>query len=165
MALCDLWSNCYKQQGRHSGIMGPGFKLEVSWVLKIQQTEASSTGLRISSQELLFNYMQIFLFLKNHHFGKCSHLQFLYIIGYIYISGRPTPRSPSQILGRGTRLSTLQDWGLWVWGIILRNCYLIICKSFYFWKETTFESVLISYSCAILYPSRSLYNLRLVVYF
>ena len=37
---------------------------------------------RISYPEFLSNYMQIFLFLKSHHFGKCSHLIFLYIIGY-----------------------------------------------------------------------------------
>ena len=39
-------------------------------------------GLRVSSLELLFIYTQICLFLKCHHFGKCSHLVLLYIIGY-----------------------------------------------------------------------------------
>jgi len=29
---------------------------------------------------ILFNYIQSFQFLKNHHFGKRSHLIFLYII-------------------------------------------------------------------------------------
>jgi len=32
--------------------------------------------------EFLFNFTKIILFLKSHHFGKCSHLIFLYIIGY-----------------------------------------------------------------------------------
>ena len=27
---------------------------------------------------ILFNYTQITLFMKSHHFGKCSHLMFLY---------------------------------------------------------------------------------------
>src|SRR6218665_1390975 len=36
----------------------------------------------------------IILFLKSHHLGKCSHLTFLYIVGYNNISWRPhaTPR-------------------------------------------------------------------------
>ena len=50
-------------------------------VLKVRQTEAHSTGLRVSSRNL-FNYTQIFPSLKSHHFGKCSHLILLYIIGY-----------------------------------------------------------------------------------
>src|SRR6218665_874462 len=33
--------------------------------------------------------MQIFLFLKNLHLEKCSHLIFLYIIGHNNISWRP----------------------------------------------------------------------------
>ena len=39
--------------------------------------------------EILFKYTQIFIFLKSHHFGKCSHLIVLYIIGYDDISWRP----------------------------------------------------------------------------
>ena len=42
---------------------------------------ARSTWLRVSSQEFIFNYTQIILFLRSHHFGECSHLIFLYIIG------------------------------------------------------------------------------------
>jgi len=34
-------------------------------------------------------YTQIVLFLRSHHFGKCSYLTFLYIIGYNNISKRP----------------------------------------------------------------------------
>src|SRR6218665_1649155 len=52
----------------------------VSWVLKVLQTKARSKGLRVSSQNFLFNYTQILLFLKRHHFGRCtcSHLIFSY---------------------------------------------------------------------------------------
>ena len=52
------------------GVMDPGLKTEGLWVLKIQQMEAHSTGLRVSYLEFLFNYIQIYLFLKNHHFWK-----------------------------------------------------------------------------------------------
>jgi len=37
----------------------------------------------------------MFLFLKSHHFGKCSHLIFLYIIGYnniLWIPHDPHPK-------------------------------------------------------------------------
>src|SRR6218665_968234 len=51
--------------------------------------EAHSTRLMVSSPKFLFNYTQIILFLKSHHFGKFSQLIFVYIIGYIKISWRP----------------------------------------------------------------------------
>jgi len=44
------------------------WKLGVSWVLEIQQMEAYSTKLMISSPEFLFIYIQIFLSMKFHHF-------------------------------------------------------------------------------------------------
>ena len=56
-------------------------------MLKVQMN-VRSTGLKVLFPEFLFNYTQICLFLKNHHFGKCSHLIFLYIIGYNDISWR-----------------------------------------------------------------------------
>ena len=65
------------------------WKLGVSWVLRIQQTEAHSTRLRVWSSAFLLNYIQIFLFPESHHFGKCSYLIFLYIIEYGNISWRP----------------------------------------------------------------------------
>ena len=37
------------------GVVGPGLKTRRSLVLKVQQTEARSTGLRVSYQEFLFN--------------------------------------------------------------------------------------------------------------
>src|SRR6218665_1304214 len=43
------------------------------------------------------NYTQIIVFLNSHHFGKCAHLIFQYIIGY-NISWRPHD-SPSENLG------------------------------------------------------------------
>ena len=45
----------WRQSGlKTGGVVGP---------IKIQQTEACNTGFRVSSQELLFNYIQILLFL------------------------------------------------------------------------------------------------------
>ena len=61
-------------------VVGPGLKLGVVNP-KVQQTKACSTGLRVSLVKF-FNYTQIVLFLKSHPFGNCSHLIFLYIIGY-----------------------------------------------------------------------------------
>jgi len=59
-----------------------GLKTGGSWALKIQQTEAHRAGLRVSSPEFLFNYMQIFLFMKNRHFWKVfsSHVPVHYSI-------------------------------------------------------------------------------------
>src|SRR6218665_4135232 len=57
---------------------GSGFEnLGESQVLKVQQTEAHSTELRVSSPEFLFDmeHTQIILFLKGNHFGKCSKLR------------------------------------------------------------------------------------------
>jgi len=34
-------------------------------------------------------FIQLYTNLRNHHFGKCSHLKILYIIGYIAISWTP----------------------------------------------------------------------------
>jgi len=64
------------------------FEISGSWVLMVPQMEACSTGFRASSPEFLFNYTQIILFMKSHRFGKCSHLIFLYIVGYTNISWR-----------------------------------------------------------------------------
>ena len=50
--------------------------------------------IEVSSPKFLFNYTQIILFLKSHYCGKCSHLMFLYIMGY-NISRRPfDPHDP-----------------------------------------------------------------------
>src|SRR6218665_360400 len=70
--------------------MGPGLKTWGLRVLKGQQTQARSTGLRVSSEkDFRNNYTQIFLFLKSHHLVKRSHLIFLYIIRYNSILWRP----------------------------------------------------------------------------
>jgi len=46
------------------GVMGPGLKTGGSWVLKVQQTEARSTGLRVSSLEFVLNIHKSFYFWK-----------------------------------------------------------------------------------------------------
>src|SRR6218665_3470402 len=63
-----------------------------SWGLKVQQTLARCTGLRVSSPEFL---LQIALLVKSHHFGKCSDLRFLYIIrcNIILWSSHDPPRT------------------------------------------------------------------------
>lgn len=55
--------------------------LGVSWILNSQQMEAHITWLRVLS--LLF-YLIIYksFFYEVTNFGKCSHLLFLFIIGY-----------------------------------------------------------------------------------
>jgi len=47
------------------GVVGQGMKTGKLWVLMVRQTEARSTGLRVSSPEFLFNYAQIILFMKS----------------------------------------------------------------------------------------------------
>ena len=72
---------CSQRRASKTGcVVGPGLKIGVSWVitlkvgmsfiLKIQQTEAHSTGVRILAYllKLLFNYIQIYLFMKSHNF-------------------------------------------------------------------------------------------------
>jgi len=58
--------------------------------------------LRVSSEEFASNYIKIFLFLKSHHFGKYSHLIFLYIIGYDIISWRLYDPHIPNLEGRDT---------------------------------------------------------------
>ena len=43
-------------------VMGPGLKTGVSWFLKVQHTEARSTGLKVSSLDFLFNIQKSFYF-------------------------------------------------------------------------------------------------------
>jgi len=70
-------------QGRQSGlktgcVVGPGLKIEGVAGPKIQPTGTHSTGLRVHlARKSLFSYRQILLFMKSHHFEKCSHLIFL----------------------------------------------------------------------------------------
>jgi len=74
--------------------------------------------IEVSSPKFLFNYTQIILFLKSHYCGKCSHLMFLYIMGY-NISRRPfDPHDPLHPEIWGARPLTLQDWRLWQWKAI-----------------------------------------------
>jgi len=71
------------QSGMKTGsVVDPGLKTGVSWILKVQQTEAHSTGLMHHSRKLLFNYVQIFLLMKSHHFWKVfsSHIPVHYRI-------------------------------------------------------------------------------------
>src|SRR6218665_1736941 len=66
-----------------------------SWVMKLQQMETLNTGSKASSPEILFNIYKSFFFLKSHHFGKCSHIILLYILGYNMSwnpATSPTPR-------------------------------------------------------------------------
>jgi len=62
---------------------------------------------------ILFNYTRIIPFLKNHHFGKCSHLIFL-IQYFIETSRLLIPKS-------GGRDPNPQDWGLWLYFILETN--------------------------------------------
>jgi len=66
--------------------VGPGLKTGGSWVLNVQQTGALSTGLRVSSPKFFINIHKSFYFRKVTTVGKCSHLIFLYIMGYNTIS-------------------------------------------------------------------------------
>jgi len=102
-AFCDLqgvifWSNHRRQSGLKTGRSWSMFENWGSQTLKVQETEACRTGLRVSSPEFFFNYTQIILFLKSYHFGKCSHLIFLYTRGYNNILLRPRD-PPSKNLG------------------------------------------------------------------
>ena len=56
--------------------MGPSLKTGFVVGPKIQQMNAHSTRLKLSSQEFLFNYIEIVLFLKRHYFLKMfsSHI-------------------------------------------------------------------------------------------
>ena len=54
------------------------------------------------------SYTQIFLFLRSHHFGKCSRLIFLCIIGYIIIFRGDTTIPHRKIYGVAT--PNPQDW-------------------------------------------------------
>ena len=75
------------------------WKLEASWILKIQHTAAHIKGLRVSSSsEIVIQLYTNNLFPKSRHFGRCSHLIIMYIIlnpmTSIPISGsRDTPRT------------------------------------------------------------------------
>ena len=60
-----------RQSGLKLGVADSGLKTGGSYVLKVQQTEAHSIGLRVSSAEFLFISLECVL-----------HLIFLYIIGY-----------------------------------------------------------------------------------
>src|SRR6218665_3950821 len=53
-----------------------------SWVLKVQQTEVRSIGFRDHTWNFYLIYT-ISLRQTSHHFGKCSHLIFMYYIRYI----------------------------------------------------------------------------------
>jgi len=81
-----VWNLEVVNLGLKTGVVGP----------KVQQLEARSIWFRVLSTEFLFNNTQIILFLKSYHFGKCSPLIFLNIIGYNNISWRPHnhPTSP-----------------------------------------------------------------------
>jgi len=78
------------------GGRGSGFGNWGSWVLNVQQMEAHSTWLRVSSPEFLFNYTQIF------YLGKVTTLESVLIsysctsLGYNNISRPPH----SKIWGR-----------------------------------------------------------------
>src|SRR6218665_1647967 len=76
-------------------VVGPGLKSVGVVGPKISTDVCTySTGLKVSSPESLFIYTQIFLFMKSHHFVKCSYLTFLHITGYTNISWRPRNPRP-----------------------------------------------------------------------
>src|SRR6218665_4156980 len=60
--------------------------------------ETRSTRLRVSSVKFLFNYTQIILFLRSHHFGKCSYLIFI-------LRGSRPPPIPTRIDAYATCLN------------------------------------------------------------
>ena len=84
-------------------VVGPGLKSVGVVGPKISTDVCTySTGLKVSSPESLFIYTQIFLFMKSHHFVKCSYLTFLHITGYTNISWRPrNPAHDSSIIKSG----------------------------------------------------------------
>src|SRR6218665_2666905 len=65
-SYCNIYY--YKYQRRQSClktgtlVVGPGLKTGGSWVLKVQQTEAHSTGLRLSFPDFLLNIHYSFYF-------------------------------------------------------------------------------------------------------
>ena len=80
------------------GGRGSGFENRGLWVLEVQQPEARVIGFRVSSPEYLFNILKS-LFMKTHHFGKCSLLIFLYTIEDNNIWLNPRPRTHPKIWG------------------------------------------------------------------
>jgi len=87
-----------------TGDRGSGFKTEGLWVLKVQQTEARSTGLRVSSRNVYIIYTNL-SFSEKPPLWKMLHIIFLHIIEYRpnnnYYYFRKTPRvtNPFQNLG------------------------------------------------------------------
>jgi len=76
-----LWVLVWKQGYRGSWLENWGCCW--SWFQDLEcMGPKDSTGLKVSFQEFLFNYIQTFQFLKSHHL-------FLYIIEYDNISSRP----------------------------------------------------------------------------
>ena len=69
-------------------VLGLGLKTGVSWVLKIQQTEANRFQSIILGNLYLIIYKSYY-FWKVTTFGRCSHIITLYIIGYDNISWKP----------------------------------------------------------------------------
>ena len=43
------------------GVVGPGLKTGGTWVINVQQTEARSTGLRVSSRNFCLIYIDLFI--------------------------------------------------------------------------------------------------------
>src|SRR6218665_2194858 len=83
--------------------------------------EARSTGFRASFLELLLNYTKIILFLRSHHFRKCSYLIFLYIIGYNIFHLDPSTHPFRNLDGRhpptpkdGTSMPHSNRFDLWM---------------------------------------------------
>ena len=110
-----LVSGVYLVWKLSGGGRGSRFKIWGSWVLKVQQTEARSTWLRVSSPEFVFNIHSSFNFYKVTKFRKCSHLISLYIIAYNNISWNPTTPIPKS---GGRDPLILQDWRLcFLWSV------------------------------------------------
>src|SRR6218665_2908541 len=90
MQECDFGRYDMLGERRQSGL-----KIGGSRVLKLNKRKDVAQDLGYRPRKCLLNIHKSVYFCS-HHFGKCSHLVFLYIIGYNNISWRshdPTPKS------------------------------------------------------------------------
>src|SRR6218665_318064 len=76
--------------------------------MNIQQTAAHSTGLRASPRKFYSTMYKLLYIREIITFRRCSHLIFLYIIGYNNISWKPYDPSLSISGGRDPKLPGLK---------------------------------------------------------
>ena len=96
------------QFGLKTGGRGSRFKNWGLWVLKVQQTENSSTGLKVSFPEFKFNMHvhKSFYLWKSHQFRKCFNIIFLYVLRFDNISWRPHIPKSGRIATPSPRIDT-----------------------------------------------------------